>query len=52
MRVLSIQLTFITKVLEWIARDRHYCLVLPAMIPAGFVYVLFNWFGFKYFKHN
>lgn len=32
---------------EW-----HYSLLVPASIPMFFFFVLLNWVGFKFFRHN
>lgn len=38
--------------LRRVAEDRHYCLLVPGLLPVGFLFVLLNWLGLKYFKHN
>jgi hypothetical protein len=30
----------------------HYSLLVPASIPMFFFFVLLNWVGFKFFRHN
>jgi hypothetical protein len=38
--------------LRAIAQDRHYCLMPAASLVMLVVFVVVNWMGLKYFKHN
>lgn len=35
-----------------ITKDRHYCLIPPAMPVVFVLFVIVNWLGLKYFRHN
>lgn len=40
------------KYLDWIREDRYYSFLVPIMLPVTVFFVVINWFGMKFFRHN
>ncbi|KAL0145106.1 phosphatidylinositol N-acetylglucosaminyltransferase subunit Y-domain-containing protein [Mucor lusitanicus] len=40
------------KVLDWIKYDNYYCLLIPITAIVWIYWVLWNWMGMKFFRHN
>ena len=40
------------KVVQWFQQDHFYCYLIPVLGPAYFFFMLINWMGMKYFRHN
>eukprot|EP00744_Colponema_vietnamica_P008040 GILI01011493.1.p1 GENE.GILI01011493.1~~GILI01011493.1.p1 ORF type:complete len:110 (-),score=22.33 GILI01011493.1:486-782(-) len=39
-------------ILDWIARDWYYCLLIPLLIPTTVIAAYVNWVSMKFFRHN
>lgn len=39
-------------VLEAIASDRYYCLLVVVLVPVSVFFAFLNWVGLKQFRHN
>ena len=39
-------------VLDTFQHDHYYCYLIPVLAPAFLIFVLVNWLGMKYFRHN
>ena len=39
-------------VIQWFQNDHYYCYLIPVLWPAFFFFMLVNWMGMKYFRHN
>ncbi|KAI9282191.1 phosphatidylinositol N-acetylglucosaminyltransferase subunit Y-domain-containing protein [Sporodiniella umbellata] len=40
------------KLLDWLRNDEYYCLLLPITAIAWIYWVIWNWMGMKFFRHN
>ncbi|CAO0799302.1 unnamed protein product [Mucor circinelloides] len=40
------------KILDWIKYDNYYCLLVPITAIVWIYWVLWNWMGMKFFRHN
>ncbi|KAI8373974.1 phosphatidylinositol N-acetylglucosaminyltransferase subunit Y-domain-containing protein [Choanephora cucurbitarum] len=40
------------KLLDWIKKDNYYCLLIPCTAIVWIYWVLWNWMGMKFFRHN
>ncbi|ORZ17192.1 phosphatidylinositol N-acetylglucosaminyltransferase subunit Y [Absidia repens] len=40
------------KWLDWIKDDQHYCLLVPITAIAWIYFIVWNWMGMKFFRHN
>ncbi|KAI7890018.1 phosphatidylinositol N-acetylglucosaminyltransferase subunit Y [Mucor mucedo] len=40
------------KVLDWIKYDDYYCLLIPISALVFFYWIMWNWMGMKFFRHN
>ncbi|KAI8647915.1 phosphatidylinositol N-acetylglucosaminyltransferase subunit Y-domain-containing protein [Parasitella parasitica] len=40
------------KILDWIKQDNYYCLLIPITAIVWIYWVLWNWMGMKFFRHN
>jgi hypothetical protein len=38
--------------IKWFQDDHFYCYLIPVLGPAYFFFMLVNWLGMKYFRHN
>ena len=39
-------------IIRWFQEDYFYCYLMPILVPAHFFFMLVNWLGMKYFRHN
>ncbi|ORY91337.1 phosphatidylinositol N-acetylglucosaminyltransferase subunit Y-domain-containing protein [Syncephalastrum racemosum] len=39
-------------VLDWIKHDEYYCLLVPITALAAIYFIMWNWMGMKFFRHN
>ncbi|KAI8090215.1 phosphatidylinositol N-acetylglucosaminyltransferase subunit Y-domain-containing protein [Gilbertella persicaria] len=40
------------KFLDWVKYDDYYCLLIPITAIVWIYWVLWNWMGMKFFRHN
>ncbi|KAI8886213.1 hypothetical protein K501DRAFT_292922 [Backusella circina FSU 941] len=40
------------KLLDWIKYDNYYCLLIPITAIVWIYFILWNWMGMKFFRHN
>ncbi|KAI9355556.1 phosphatidylinositol N-acetylglucosaminyltransferase subunit Y-domain-containing protein [Pilaira anomala] len=40
------------KLLDWVKHDNYYCLLLPITGLVFFYWIMWNWMGMKFFRHN
>ncbi|KAI8388106.1 phosphatidylinositol N-acetylglucosaminyltransferase subunit Y-domain-containing protein [Radiomyces spectabilis] len=40
------------KILDWIKHDQYYCLLVPITAIVWIYFVVWNWMGMKFFRHN
>ncbi|ORE11799.1 hypothetical protein BCV72DRAFT_197216 [Rhizopus microsporus var. microsporus] len=40
------------RILDWIKQDNYYCLLVPITAIAWIYWILWNWMGMKFFRHN
>jgi len=40
------------EVLDWLATDWYYCLLIPLSFPVCILFIYTNWLGMKFFQHN
>ncbi|KAI8977989.1 phosphatidylinositol N-acetylglucosaminyltransferase subunit Y-domain-containing protein [Pilobolus umbonatus] len=39
-------------ILDWIKSDDYYCLLIPITAIVWIYWVIWNWMGMKFFRHN
>ncbi|KAI9319065.1 phosphatidylinositol N-acetylglucosaminyltransferase subunit Y-domain-containing protein [Dichotomocladium elegans] len=40
------------KILDWIKHDEYYCLLVPITAIVYVYFIVWNWMGMKFFRHN
>ncbi|CDH55514.1 predicted protein [Lichtheimia corymbifera JMRC:FSU:9682] len=40
------------KLLDWIKHDEYYCLLFPITAIVWIYFIVWNWMGMKFFRHN
>ncbi|KAI8147097.1 phosphatidylinositol N-acetylglucosaminyltransferase subunit Y-domain-containing protein, partial [Fennellomyces sp. T-0311] len=40
------------EILDWIKHDQYYCLLVPITAIVFIYFIVWNWMGMKFFRHN
>ncbi|KAI7849716.1 phosphatidylinositol N-acetylglucosaminyltransferase subunit Y [Circinella umbellata] len=40
------------EILDWIKHDEYYCLLVPITAIVMIYFIVWNWMGMKFFRHN
>ncbi|CAO3649175.1 unnamed protein product [Cunninghamella echinulata] len=38
--------------LDWVKKDEYYCLLIPITAIVWIYFIIWNWMGMKFFRHN